>query len=276
MRLAVTGGAGLVGRFVVDEARAAGDEVTLLSRPGYRLGDAPDLEGCDALVHCAFEHIPGRYRGGEGDDPERFVAANLFGSAKLFEAARASGVARVIFLSSRAVYGDYPAGTTLTEDMTPRPDTLYGEVKWRAEEALEALTQPGFSGASLRATGVYGAGPGHKWTCLFKSFLSGHPVVPHAGTEVLGQDLAAAIRLLLGSEETGPFNASDILLDHHDLLSRVAALTGAQHGPPPVSDAPVSVMDCSRLNGLGWRPSGFAGLDQVLGDMVTARNTRRL
>jgi nucleoside-diphosphate-sugar epimerase len=284
MRLAVTGGTGLVGRFIVEEALAAGDAVTVLSRKrpapgafsaavehrGFTLGAAPELAGCDALVHAAFSHVPGRYRGGEGDDPDGFLAANLDGTRRLFDAARAAGVGRVVFLSSRAVYDGAPPGTRLTEDRALAPDSLYGRVKAEAEAALAAS---GLSGASLRATGVYGpAGPGqrHKWADLFADFLAGRPVAPRAGTELHGADLAAAVRLLLDRPgASGAFNASDILLDRHDLLALVAEITGCTHPLPARADsAQVSVMDTGRLEALGWRPGGWRRLKAAVPGML--------
>lgn len=270
MKVAVTGGTGLVGRFIVQALRRAGEDVCLLSRPAYRLGDAPDLGSVDALVHCAFQHVPGRYRGGEGDDPAGFRQDNLVGSLRLFEAAKAQGVSRVVFLSSRAVYGDYPPGTQLTEDLPPRPDTLYGQVKWEAEQAVFSLVTPGFRAASLRATGVYGPGPNHKWAELFHAFQSGRTIEPRRSTEIHGDDLAEAVRLLLRTTESGPFNVSDILLDRHDLLASVAKLTGSNATLPPRSDASVSQMACDRLMALGWQPRGVAGLEEALPYMVRA------
>ncbi len=76
MRLAITGGTGLVGQFLVSEALASGDAVTLLGRavPGWLSGrvlhqpwelrgPAPDLRGIDALVHCAPAARPGALSG---------------------------------------------------------------------------------------------------------------------------------------------------------------------------------------------------------------------
>ncbi len=287
MRLAVTGGTGLVGRFIVEEALAAGDAVTVLSRrppaPGFfpvevthqpldLARPAARLEGVEALVHAGFAHVPGRYRGGEGDDPEGFLARNGAGTARLFEQARAAGVGRIVFLSSRAVYGDYPPGTALSEEMPPRPDTLYGEVKREAERALAALP---LSGISLRATGVYGpAGPGqrHKWRDLFNSFLAGEEIVSRRGTELHGEDLAAAVRLLLTAPDgrlgDGIFNASDILLDRRDLLAEVARLTGCRTPLPETSTTPVSEMRTDRLRALGWRPGGWPRLRESLPAML--------
>lgn len=291
MRLAITGASGLVGRFIAEEALAAGDEVLSLSRnaplPGFFSapvvhhpwelnGEPPALEGCDALVHLAFRHEPGRYRGGEGRDPEGFRRANLDGTQRLFEAARRGGVHRVLFLSSRAVYGDYPPGTRLAENMPPRPDTLYGEVKWQAEQALAALAAPGFATASLRATGIYGpAGPGqrHKWTDLFEDFRAARPIAPRVATELHGTDLATAIRLLLTcpANRLGgrAFNTSDIMLDRRELLNEVAQLTGCASPLPPPGDARrVSEMECARLHNLGWQPGGMALLRESLPVML--------
>ncbi|MDP3342565.1 NAD(P)-dependent oxidoreductase [Frigidibacter sp.] len=280
MKIALTGGTGLVGRFLAEAARAAGHEVTLLSRtpqPGgmrYDLtGSAPNLSGHDALIHAAFQHAPGRYRGGEGTDPEGFLAANRDGSLRLFAAAREAGVARALFLSTRAVYGDHPAGTVLTEDLELRPDTLYGQMKADVEQGLAALSSPSFLTASLRATGVYGPGPNHKWTDLFKDFRAGRTITPRVATEVHGDDLAAAALLLLDAPAEAlashAFNVSDLTLDLHDLLAEVARLTGCTAPLPPRADAgQVSAMDCTRLRDLGWQPGGWPLLRGSLPSML--------
>lgn len=288
MKVAVTGGTGLVGRFITEALLAAGDEVTVLGRqapgPGafsaavaFRPFDltAPEvrLDDVEALVHAGFAHVPGRYRGGEGDDPSGFVARNLEGSRKLFAQAAAQGVGRILFLSSRAVYGPRPPGTVLTEEMTLAPDTLYGAVKRDAEAALAALD---VAGASLRATGVYGPGGpgrGHKWQTLFRDFAARAEIAPRAGTEVHGADLAAAVRLLLIAPAPalapGAFNVSDILLDRRDLLSEWAAITGLTTRLPERADhRTVNVMDTERLRALGWRPRGWAGLRAALRELV--------
>lgn len=288
MRLAITGGTGLVGQFLVAEALAAGDDVTILSRsaprPGqfaapvahrpYDLsGPLPDLSGFDALIHAAFAHEPGKYRGGEGDDPDGFLRRNLDGSVALFDAARAAGLSRVLFLSSRAVYGEYPPGTRLVEDLEPRPDTLYGKVKLQAEQALAALTGPGFATASLRATGVYGPGRDHKWCAMFADFRAGRPIAPRVATELHGDDLAAAARLLLTApaDVLAPhvFNASDIVLDRHVLLKALRDRTGWMCPLPDPADASaVSEMDCARLRALGWTPGGYHKLAEALDEML--------
>lgn len=214
MRIALTGASGVVGRFIAHFAAMAGHEVTAFGRRpvsigaltlpfrAWQLGEPVDLRGQDALIHAAFLHKPGRFRGGEGDDPAGFRRANIDGSLQLFREARDEGVGRAIFLSSRAVFDGHPPGTRLTETLPPAPTSLYGEAKAAVEASLADMNGRGFRTASIRATGVYGqapAGPPHKWADLFKSFLAGEPMVPRIATEVHGIDLAAAVLLVLSA-----------------------------------------------------------------------------
>lgn len=287
MRVAVTGGAGFVGRFIVRALAAAGHEVEALSRqPGdgcrrFDLGapEEVDLSGVDALVHAAFDHVPGRYRGGEGGDPAGFLSRNLGGTATLFRHARVSGVRRIVFLSTRAVYGDYPPGTPLGEDLRPRPDTLYGHVKREGEALLAGLTGPDLAGVSLRITGVYGPpAPGldHKWSDLFRSFERGEAIAPRVATEVHGDDVAAAVGLFLAATPmSGVFNVSDIVLDRADLLAAFSEVTAVAGLLPERADPRrVSVMTTRQLRALGWSPRGVNGFRAALTQMCDGEKRR--
>ncbi len=275
MRVLVTGGGGLVGQFIVAAALSRGAQVAVTGRkaPDLPAGvgflpwslDAapPPLDCVDLLVHAAFSHLPGRYRGGEGDDPDSFRRLNVDGTARLFERARRDGVGRVVFLSSRAVYDGLAPGVALDEEAALAPDSLYGEVKRAGEAALAATC----GGAALRVTGVYGPGPGHKWTGLFEDYLAGRPIAPRRATEVAGPDLATAVFLPL----SGVCNVSDLVLDRHDLLTEVQRLTGCAHPPPPRSQDPLREMETARARAAGWAPGGMALLRALLPEMLRAR-----
>ena len=286
----ISGATGSVGRFITEGFLSAGHEVIVMGRtwpPGGFFSEpvewvaggldpdhdfAPAFDGVDIFVHCAFAHVPGRYRGGEGDDPDGFRRANVDGTLALMQAARRAGVSRAIVLSSRAAYGPHPPGTMLTEDTPCAPDTLYGVAKLAVETALAGMASESFLPVILRATGVYGpAGPGraHKWAALFADFEAGETIAPRVGSEVHGDDLASAVRLLaarpaadlarLGAAPA--FNASDIVLDRHDLLTAYAQKAGIDHAPPPRADASAfNAMDCARLRSLGWAPRGVLDL----------------
>ena len=279
MKALVTGGTGLVGRYVVAALLAAGYEVVVAGRtpPASNLFSAPVgfraftldaagaydalFEGVTFLIHAAFDHVPGRYRGGEGDDPAAFRRRNLEGSLRLFEAARRAGLRRAVFLSSRAVYDGIPAGVALTEDTDLAPSSLYGEVKLGCEKVLAALNGPDFCAASLRLTGVYGDLHPNKWDGLIGDYLAGKPVPVRAGSEVHGRDVGRAVRLMLEADMAdvggAVFNVSDIVTDTHNILSIIRDGSGCPHPLPARADtAAVAAMECGKIRALGWEPGG--------------------
>ncbi|TDK39792.1 NAD(P)-dependent oxidoreductase [Rhizobium deserti] len=276
MRVLVSGGTGFVGRYIVEGLLTAGYQVVIGGRrpPAPDLFDRPvgfvplfldpDLDQSHAFetvkffVHAAFDHVPGRYRGGEGTDPQQFRRLNLDGTVRLFETAKRAGVQRAVFLSSRAVYDGLPLGTKLSEDLRLCPNSLYGEIKLGAEQEIAALSEPRFITASLRATGIYGDLQPNKWDELLSDFLSGKPVLSRAGTEVHGRDLAAAVRLMLESDgqEIGgqSFNLSDVTTDTREILQHLHHPEGLL---PPVADRQsINVMPVDKIRGLGWQPGG--------------------
>ncbi|RST88043.1 NAD(P)-dependent oxidoreductase [Aquibium carbonis] len=297
MKILVSGGTGIVGRFVVERLAEAGHKVRVLARTQPQVGLLPNgvdvvagtldptldqsaaFEGMEGFVHAAFDHVPGKYRGGEGADPNGFRLRNLDGTMALFETAKRVGVGRVVFLSSRAAYGTQAPGRVLDETVVAHPDTIYGQVKHAAERALDLLSDHRFLGISLRVTGVYGASaPGmpHKWSGLIADYLAGVPVAPRVATEVHGHDVASAVGLML---EVVPsrlshrlFNVSDIVLDRRDLLSMVREATGCPHALPDRADAAsLGMMATDRLAALGWRPGGSALLEKTVAALPEVR-----
>jgi nucleoside-diphosphate-sugar epimerase len=287
MRILLTGAGGRLGRFIEPALRTRGHEVFTLGRrpldgkrefhPWDLAATDPLLPAADALVHAALDHVPGVYRRGEGDDPERFLKLNRDGSLALFAAARRGGVGRIVFLSSRAVYGDHRRGESLHETDRPKPDSLYGAMKHSVEQGLAAIGD----GASIRATGIYGRAPGtreHKWSGLFDAYLAGSEIAARQSTELHGDDLAAAILLILDVPSAalgdGTFNASDLVLDRRDLLARVQQLAGSPHALPHRAAGPgPGIPATDRLQALGWRPGGWPKLDAFLREAISRDRT---
>ncbi len=282
MKALVSGGTGLVGRYIVEGLLSAGYAVTvgarkpppagLFSQPvdfrelqlDAKLDQSGAFEDIDAFIHAAFDHLPGKYRGGEGKDPKRFRRMNLDGSIRLFETAKTAGVRRAVFLSSRAVYDGLEAGTVLTEDLALSPTSLYGEIKLACEQALSALSDPDFVTASLRATGVYGEFRPNKWDDLIADALSGKPLAPRAGTEVHGADVAQAVRLMLTTETSSAsgqsFNISDVTADTRTILEKL----GLSAHLVAFAALSANVMSTDKIRRIGWLPGGMRRFDETM------------
>jgi len=183
-RIVVTGADGLIGRLVMDAWRAGDryEPVGLARKPGpYTdvLTDIADLDalvsafdGADAIVHLAATSAV-------GSAWDAVLASNLIGTYNVFEAARRSGVPRVVFASSNHAIGTYetanaPELYALDDprvwDHTAeiRPDSLYGVSKVYGEAmARYYVDHHGLAAACLRIGGVRSpdatSHPGNLW-----------------------------------------------------------------------------------------------------------------
>jgi UDP-glucose 4-epimerase len=89
--------------------------------------------------------------------PEVYFRNNSASTLSLLEAMLASGVNRLVFSSTAAVYGE-PESTPIREDAALKPTNAYGESKLLVERMLEWLNRiHGFRYASLRYFNVAGA-----------------------------------------------------------------------------------------------------------------------
>ncbi len=86
------------------------------------------VEGCEVVFHLAAQvSVPLSL-----EQPVETFEVNLYGTQLLLEAARQTGVRRVVFASSAAVYGDAPR-LPKRETMVPRPISPYAWSKWYGE-----------------------------------------------------------------------------------------------------------------------------------------------
>jgi UDP-glucose 4-epimerase len=127
MRVAVTGGCGFIGSHVVDHLVRAGHDVRVIDKAGqwrnpeaeYLAADIFDAEALDAAVQGtdAVFHLAGAADVNDvAADPARAVRLNVEGVARILDAARNQGTARVLLASTVWVYGATVGDGERTED----------------------------------------------------------------------------------------------------------------------------------------------------------------
>jgi nucleoside-diphosphate-sugar epimerase len=161
--LAITGASGFLGRCLLAEcARRRTYRLRLLTRniAGIQVPTDRMLSVCEGdlvsgygveecfepqatVVHLAYVH----------DDPQ----ANIDATSKLIDAARASGVRRVIHCSTAVVVGFSTPGV-ITEKTPVRPRGWYQEIKWEIEQRLCAGLPPSIELSIIRPTEIIGPG----------------------------------------------------------------------------------------------------------------------
>lgn len=133
----LTGAAGVIGTHLRHGLAREGRRFRLLDRrpvpdPTHDdevltadLGDRAALEqACEGVA--AVIHLAGQPREADWDT---LLAQNIAGTINVYEAARTAGVERILYASSNHVTGYWPAGTRLTPEDPPRPDSRYGVTK---------------------------------------------------------------------------------------------------------------------------------------------------
>src|ERR1044071_5108695 len=181
MHVVVTGGAGFIGSHTVDRLLGAGHRVVVLDdfRTGKRANlaqhagnDRLDIVTCDVShgIFAALSPITARH--GPVDrivhlaaqvsvvhsvqNPLVDMQVNYGGPLHVLEYARATGVQKVVFASSAAVYGDATA-MPVGEDTPTRPVSPYGIDKLASEHALDYYAAVhGVPATALRFFNVYG------------------------------------------------------------------------------------------------------------------------
>jgi len=172
VRVLVTGANGFVGRALLRPLAAAGHTPIAATRGAepagveHRivggLGPTTDwttaLAGVDAAVHLAARvHRIGSLA---ADPAAAYHAENALGSRRLAEQAAASGVRRLLFVSTAKVNGESTPRDRPFRDADPAdPRDPYARSKWAAERALaEVAADTGLAVTVLRPPLVYGPG----------------------------------------------------------------------------------------------------------------------
>ena len=170
----VTGGAGFIGSNLVERLLGASFQVQVLDNLSsgllqnlepfreyidFKQGDVRDLailqemmSGVEVVFHqAAVVSVPQSI-----EDPIEAAMVNDLGTLNILEAARHSGVRRVVFASSCAVYGDLPQ-LPKKEEMDTKPLSPYAASKLHGETYARLYKDLyGLETVCLRYFNVYG------------------------------------------------------------------------------------------------------------------------
>ena len=254
MRVLVTGGAGFIGSHLVRRLADSGHSVTALDnlrrgtldnlhpiRHGidFRQADIRDeaalsaaMRGCTTVFHlAAVSNVVEANR-----NAAETCSVNVEGTVHVLRAAAETGVQRVVFTSSREVYGD-ARSTPVSETFPIQPKNAYGASKAAGELYCRVLADAGPEITVLRLANVYGAADvGRVIPNFITNALRGEPLVVYGGEQVMDFVYIDVVLDALQQAGFGPFVPGPLNVGSGrgtsilELARRVLQATGSSAG----------------------------------------------
>ena len=307
MRIFVTGGAGYIGSVTAELLLDEGHEVAIFdnlieghrravdSRAQFIQGDLADRDQIeralsntrpDAVMHfAAYALVPESMR-----DPSKYFRNNVSNGLNLLDAMLTTGVQRIIFSSTCALFGP-PDRVPIDETAPARPANPYGESKLAFEKILRWYDQVhGLKFVCLRYFNAAGAtedlGEDHRPEThlipnVLKVALGQRPSLEIYGTDyetpdgtcirdyIHVVDLAHAHILALGATASGFYNlgtggGSSV----REVIAACRKITGRKidtiEKPRRPGDPPRLIASSEKIKKeLGWQPQ-FQSLDVII------------
>jgi nucleoside-diphosphate-sugar epimerase len=298
MHIAVTGGTGFLGRYLLRRLTRGGHRLRCWFRPASdrtglddiagtiewqagQLGDADRaaklIRGVDAVVHAAIDWAGPRNRQREQADP--FIQHNLLGSLQLFQAAFAAGVPRFVHISTCAVHEVILDDRPLDEAHPLWPTSHYGAHKAALEKFVHSYgLGHGWPICALRPTGIYGlAHPpqASRWFDLIGQVRRGEAIATaKGGKEVHADDVAKAVALLLSADAKAiagqAFNCYDMYIAEQEVARIAKELTGSPSTIAGLNRGPKHQIATEKIRKLGMTFGGLELLRRTVTEIVAA------
>ena len=302
MKVLVTGGAGFIGSRLVERLvrKDIGPVVALdnLFRNSWEKlrsyrGGVEIIEGDvrdRGLVSAAMKEVSVVFHLaaqsnvlGAAAELDYSFSTNVGGTFEVLRAAREAGVARVVFTSSREVYGE-PERLPVSEDAPLRPKNAYGASKVAGELYARVFAGDGLPVSILRLANVYGPGDKGRVIPIFLERIARkEPLVIFGGQQVLDfiwieTVMDALLAAAFGELPDGPVNVGSgegVTLQR--LAERIAACADSQVeiriDPARSIETTRFVADVTRMRqklGINPGPDALAWLPMLQGETVQA------
>ncbi len=289
MKVLVTGGAGFIGSHLVRKLLQAGDEPVVLDNlsSGLRENlpenvrlvemDVKDERVLELFQREQFEtvvHLAGQTMVNVSiADPVFDAEENLIGGTRILEACRNTGVKRIIFSSSAAVYGDTAEeNLPIMESQSPCPMSFYGLSKLTMEQYIALYHKTyGLDYVILRFSNVFGerqgdGGEGGVISIFAKQAAERKQITIYGDGEqtrdfIYAGDVADGILAALHTDEVNStYNLStQTETSLRQLVTHLSSVAGRQlvpkYAPPRPGDIYRSCLNNMRAaRGMGWSP----------------------
>jgi UDP-glucose 4-epimerase len=289
-KVLVTGGAGFIGSHLAEGLAGRGWQVTILDdlSTGKReniaavlkqdrvkfvegsILDVPLLQKLTRNIDYVFHQaaIPSVSR--SMDNPLASHEANVTGTLNVLVTARDTGVKKVIYASSCAVYGDTTA-LPIGEEISPSPQSPYAVTKLAGEYYCQVFEKAyGLATICLRYFNIYGPrqDPDGEYAAVIPRFLKRasegkSPIIYGDGEQTRDFtfviDTVEANILAAESQACGIFNiGTGISSSVNELANIILDITGSKVGPiyeePRAGDIRYSYADISKSKTFGYEP----------------------